>query len=73
MRGMLVLNPEQEAHNKLAELSKVAHSKAAQYIKDNPSQTELTAMHLGRMRLAIKKHLAPEMKEIDKIVKKLIG
>ena len=66
-------NEEEETHIRLAELSKAAHKKAAQYIKDNPPQKELTAIHLGRMRVEIKKHLSAEMKEIDKIVKKLIG
>ncbi len=66
-------NEEDEQHNKLAELSGLAHKKAAQYLKDNPPQKELTALHLGRLRVEIKKHLSQEMKEIDKIVKKLIG
>jgi SAM-dependent methyltransferase len=66
-------NNEEETHIRLAELSKTAHLKAAQYLKDNPPQKELTAMHLGRLRTEIKKHLTPEMKEIDKIVKKIIG
>lgn len=66
-------NEEEETHIRLSELSKAAHKKAAQYIKDNPPQKELTAIHLGRMRVEIKKHLSAEMKEIDKIVKKLIG
>lgn len=66
-------NEEEETHIRLAELSKSAHKKAAQYIKDNPPQKELTAIHLGRMRVEIKKHLSTEMKEIDKIVKKLVG
>lgn len=62
-----------KTHLELAELGKICHEKAAQYIKDNPPQKELTAIHLGRMRLTIKKHLTKEMKEIDKIVKKLVG
>ena len=66
-------NEEEETHIRLAELSKVAHTKAEQYIKDNPPQKELTAIHLGRLRVEIKKHLSAEMKEIDKIVKKLVG
>ncbi len=66
-------NEEEETHIRLAELSKAAHKKAAQYIKDNPPQKELTAIHLGRLRVEIKKHLSAEMKGIDKIVKKLIG
>jgi type I restriction-modification system DNA methylase subunit len=66
-------NEEEETHIRLAELSKAAHGKAAQYIKDNPPQKELTSIHLGRLRVEIKKHLSAEMKEIDKIVKKLVG
>jgi hypothetical protein len=62
-----------EVHIKLAELSETAHKKAAKYLEDKPPQKELTAIHLGRLRLAIKKHLAPEMKEIDKLVKKVVG
>lgn len=60
-------------HQQLATLSKACHAKAAQYIKDNPPQQELSAIHLGRIRVAIKKHLAKEMGEIDKLVKKIIG
>ncbi|RJP68323.1 MAG: SAM-dependent DNA methyltransferase [Ignavibacteriales bacterium] len=59
-------------HIKLAELSKLAHEKAEQYLKDNPPRQELSAIHLGRLRVEIKKHLKEEMKEIDKIVKKII-
>ncbi len=59
-------------HIKLTELSKLAHEKAEQYLKDNPPLQELSAIHLGRLRLEIKKHLKEEMKEIDKIVKKII-
>lgn len=66
-------NEEEETHIRLAELSKAAHKKAVQYIKDNPPQKELTSIHLGRLRVEIKKHLSAEMKEIDKIVKKLVG
>lgn len=65
-------NVENEQHLRLAELSKAAHQKAEQYLTDNPPQQELTAIHLGRLRTAIKKHLSAEMKEIDKIVKKII-
>ncbi|MCK9426889.1 MAG: hypothetical protein M0Q21_12690 [Ignavibacteriaceae bacterium] len=60
-------------HLRLAELSKTAHNKASQYLKDNTPQQELTATRLGKIRVDIKKHLAAEMKEIDKLVKKVIG
>ncbi|MBS1669016.1 MAG: N-6 DNA methylase [Bacteroidetes bacterium] len=60
-------------HTQLAALSETAHEKAAQYIKDNPPQQELSAIHLGRLRTQIKKHLTVEIKEIDKLVKKIIA
>lgn len=62
-----------EQHLRLAGLSKTAHEKAAQYLKDNPPVKELTATRLGKLRVDIKKHLAEEMREIDGIVKKIIG
>lgn len=62
-----------EVHIKLAELSETAHKKAAKYLEDNPPQKELTATRLGKLRLDIKKHLSEEMKEIDKLVKKVVG
>ena len=46
---------------------------AAKYIKDNPPQKELSATRLGKLRLDIKKHLTEEMKEIDRLVKKVVG
>lgn len=62
-----------ELHKRLADLGKAAHEKAAKFLKDNPPQQELTPLHLGRLRMAIKKHLSKEMKEIDKLVKKLMS
>lgn len=62
-----------ETHIKLAELSEAAHAKAKKYLEENPPQQELSAIHLGRLRVAIKKHLSEEMKEIDKLVKKVVG
>jgi hypothetical protein len=62
-----------ETHIKLAELSLLAHAKAKKYLEDNIPQQELSAIHLGRLRVAIKKHLSEEMKEIDKLVKKVVG
>ncbi len=62
-----------KVHVKLAELGKACHTKAAKYIEDNPPQQALTAMHLGKLRTNIKKHLSVEMGEIDGLVKKLVG
>jgi hypothetical protein len=52
---------------------KVPHGKAVKYLIDNPQQKELTATRLGKLRLDIKKHLSAEMKEIDRLVKKVVG
>jgi len=60
-------------HKELAELSKAAHEKAGQYVKDNIPQQELSASHLRRLRGAIKKHLSRELGEIDGLVKGIIG
>ncbi len=62
-----------EIHLQLAELSEIAHEKAAKYLEDNPPQKELTATRLGKLRLDLKKHLSAEMKEIDRLVKKVVG
>ncbi len=62
-----------DVHIKLAELSERAHKKAAKYLQDNPPQKELSATRLGKLRLDIKKHLAEEMKEVDKLVKRVVG
>ncbi|MHB9010894.1 MAG: N-6 DNA methylase [Ignavibacteriaceae bacterium] len=61
-----------DIHLRLAELSKTSHEKAAQYLKNNTPQKELTATRLGKIRVDIKKHLAEKMNEIDKLVKKII-
>jgi Uri superfamily endonuclease len=62
-----------ETHQRLASLSQAAHQKATAYLQNFPPKQELSAIHLGRLRVEIKKHLATEMKEIDGLVKKLIG
>lgn len=62
-----------ELHKQLAELGKAAHEQTAKFLKDNPPQQELSPLHLGRLRVAIKNHLGKEMKEIDRLVKKALG
>ena len=59
-------------HKQLAVLGKEAHEKTKIYLTENPPPQNLSAMHLGRLRLAIKKHLAEEMIEIDHLVEKII-
>mgnify|MGYP002780467722 CR=1 FL=1 len=64
---------KQPEHVLLAQWSEKAHQKAKKYILENPPQDEnLSAMALGKLRTAIKKHLSAEMKEIDALVEKLI-
>jgi hypothetical protein len=41
--------------------------------KINSAKQELTPMHLGKLRLEIKKHLSTEFSEIDELVKKIIS
>jgi hypothetical protein len=60
-------------HLKIAALSEKAHEKAKAYIITNPPQQELSAIHLGRYRMEIKKHLKEELEEIDGLVGKVVG
>jgi hypothetical protein len=66
-------DPKDEIHKQIAAKSIVLHNHAEAYLRENPPQHELTPIHLGRLRLAIKKHLSNEINEIDKLVKKIIG
>ncbi len=63
-----------DIHLQLSELSKEAHLSVSDFLKDNidPDQ-KIEGLHLGRIRLEIKAHLSREMKEIDKLVKQIIG
>ena len=56
----------------LVQLSQTAHEKTSKYLQNNPPQHELSAMHLGRLRVDSKKHLAKKIEAIDKLVKKVI-
>jgi hypothetical protein len=59
-------------HIQLAKLSQTAHEKTTQFLINNPPQQELSASYLGRLRVAIKKHLAKEMEAIDKLVNEIL-
>lgn len=61
-----------KTHTKLAEISEQAHEKTKSYLINNPPKKELSAIHLGKLRVDIKKHLSKEMEEIDKLVSKII-
>ena len=63
---------ENSIHQQLVLISELAHIKAKEFV-DNHSTINISGLALGKMRLNIKRHLAQEMIQIDKIVKKLIG
>ena len=65
-------NEKNKTHLQLAMLSEIAHSKASQYIQNNPPGQELSAIFLGRLRTDIKKHLREEIEKIDELVKEII-
>jgi len=65
-------NEQSKVHKQLAELSEQAHKKAKAYLTAKPPKQELSAIHLGRLRLDIKRHLSKELKEIDELVKEVI-
>jgi hypothetical protein len=66
-------NEKSKVHLQLAELSQQTHEKAQAYMKAYPPQQQLSAIHLGRLRVEIKKHLREEMKEMDELVRGVIG
>ena len=66
-------NEKNKIHKQLAQLSEQAHEKTKTYLIANPPKQELSAIFLGRLRTDIKKHLRDEMKEIDELVKEVIG
>ncbi|TAG58867.1 MAG: restriction endonuclease, partial [Cytophagales bacterium] len=66
-------NENEKLHISLAHWSEVAHAKAKEYVEKNPpSENIISAIALGKLRTNIKKHIAPEMLEIDKLVEKLM-
>ena len=68
----MLINKKQKTHLKLALLSEQAHKKAKEYIAANLPKQELSAIHLGRYRMEIKKHLKEEMEKIDELVGEVI-
>jgi len=66
-------NEQKKKHLRLAQLGARCHELAGQYLTDNPPEQNLTAYHLGRIRLAVKRHISSEMKEIDELVMQIIN
>ncbi len=67
-----IFDLKNKLHLKLALLSKEAHAKTSSYLSNNPPGQELSPIHLGRLRTAIKNKLTNELTEIDTLVKKII-
>jgi len=63
---------ENNLHILLAEKSIELHKKAREFIEKHPPQSELTPFHLGRIRMAIKTHLATELNVFNEVVIKVI-
>lgn len=61
-----------EKHIALASLSEAAHNKVTNYLRDFPPDGNLTTHRLGRLRTAIKLHLASELAAIDSLVLEII-
>ena len=59
-------------HLQIAELSKAAHEIVSTFLKTIDTTKKVEGLQLGKIRLDIKKHLAKEMKEIDKLVKQIM-
>jgi hypothetical protein len=62
-----------EAHLRLAQLSEAAHQQAANFLRTNPPEGDLTPMRLGRLRVEIKHQMPDTMDEIDEIVRRIIA
>jgi len=66
-------NEKQKTHLNLALLGEQAHEKSKAYVEANLPKQELSAVHLGRYRVDIKKYLKEEMEGIDELVGEMIG
>ena len=61
-----------ESHLQLSALSETAHQRATEFLRANPPRRQLTPAHLGRLRVAIKKEIEPQLEEIDLLVEQII-
>lgn len=61
-----------DIHIKLAQLSMDVSHKVALFLSENPPIQELTGYHLGRLRIAIRKHIGTESEQIDSLVLHLL-
>lgn len=63
----------EKKHLRIAELSEAAHKTVSTFLETLNPDKKVEGLQLGRIRLEIKKHLSKEMKEIDDLVKQIIG
>ena len=66
-------DPADSKHLQLAQLGQAAHEKVNEFLAGIPADQKVAGNQLGRIRLEIKKHLAKEMKEIDGVVRGIVG
>lgn len=66
-------NEKNKVHQQLAQFSKQAHESVKAWLAANPPKEQLSAIHLGRLRVEIKKYLKDEMEDIDGLVRGVIG
>lgn len=62
-----------QKHLRIAELSEAAHQTVSTFLETINPNKKVEGLQLGKIRLEIKKHLSKEMKEIDDLVKQIIG
>jgi len=61
-----------KTHFLLSELSIQAHKKVSTFLQSLKNNSNDSAHSLGKLRLEIKRHLEKEMKEMDKLVRKIM-
>ncbi|MGI8669082.1 MAG: Eco57I restriction-modification methylase domain-containing protein, partial [Aridibacter sp.] len=64
---------ENELHKQLADLSKTAHTKAKEFLRETSPSADLSPHELGKIRLDVKRFLSDEMTQIDVLVQNLIS
>ncbi len=60
-------------HARLARLSETAHGKAAAFLRANPPTAAPTPARLGRLRVAVKQEVEPELSAINELVAEIIA
>lgn len=64
---------ENAEHRRLAELGEICHERSTRFLQDTPPNVPLTTSQLGKLRVAIRKHLSQELQEIDTLARAVMG